>query len=409
MASLRAIIAFVAFKNWAALQGDADVAFVQALMEKGILLFTDQPPGYEDGTDDKQLLLRALYGFKQSALAWYRRNRKIMIALGFRPSALDPCVYVRGSGDDIYIMEIVATYVDDFVVVAKTAAKADAVMDQLEAKIKMKRQGDVHFFLGIKVVRDRDAGTITLSQEAYACKVWERFGMANCAGCNTPEVDERDDLWHDDSQPKADQELYRSIVGNLLYLMTYTRPDLAHAVQRLSRHLYDLREPHMVGAKRVLRYVKQTASAGITFKGGMRFLAGTATQAGRRGPTKSTSGMICFVGSGAVAWRSSRQRTVALSTLRGRVHRPRRARQGAPWLRGFLQEQGLAQKTTAAHCDNKSAIATGETDAVTERSKHIDVRLHFIRDCGRRDQGALRTDGRPTGGRHDQGVYSTHD
>ncbi|KAH9088939.1 hypothetical protein LEN26_019344 [Aphanomyces euteiches] len=139
--------------------------------------------------------------------------------------------------------------------------------------------------------------------------------MAACHGYTTPEVDDREDLWHDSSQPPTDKETYRSMVGSLMYPMTCTRPDISHAIQRLSRHLHGPLVPHTIGAKRVLRYVKHTIGTGLIFRSPDANLIGYcyaswATRPDRR----STTGFACFVGAGIMSWKSARQRVLALST-----------------------------------------------------------------------------------------------
>ncbi len=143
-------------------------------------------------------------------------------------------------------METLCTYVDDFLVMTK-------ILDPLESKMKLKRQGKAACFLGIKIYCNEKEKILTMRQEAYSRKILDRFGMTDCHGYATPEVDDREDLWHDESQKLADQPTYRSMVGSLMYLMVCTRPDIAHAVQRLSRHLYDPREPYRRQATAAVR------------------------------------------------------------------------------------------------------------------------------------------------------------
>ncbi|KAF0704318.1 hypothetical protein AaE_015000 [Aphanomyces astaci] len=376
MGTIRACAAFVVSKDYVIVQADADTAFVQAKMEEGVLLYVDQPPGHGDGTSRVMLLIKALYGLKQAALAWFEHCRKILMSISFHPSAYDPCLYMRESEGDL---EMLSTYVDDFLVMTKTTAAAEKILDQLESKIKLKRQGKAAYFLGIKI--DYQDKVLTMNQAAYARKVLDRFGMTDCHGYATPEVDDREDLWHDDQQPSTDQLTYRSITGSLMYLMVCTRPDIAHAVQRLSRHLHDPREPHMVGAKRILRYIKSTLDHGLIFRASNCELVGysDASWANRDG-RRSTTGFICFVSGGAVSWKSARQRVVALSTCEAEYIALVEMAKEVVWLRGLLQEMGVDQQVpTITWCDNKSAIATAEGSGVSERSKHMDVRLHYVR------------------------------
>jgi hypothetical protein len=170
------------------------------------------------------------------------------------------------------------------------------------------------------------------------------------------------------------------MVGSLMYLMTCTRPDIAHTVQRLSRHLHDPRVPHLVGAKRLLRYVKGTISQGINFKRNSPVLVGYCDASWASKPDRrSTTGYVCLVGGGIVTWKSARQKIIALSTCESEYIALVEMAKELLWLRGLLQELGSAQSTTKTYCDNMAAIATAETTAISERSKHIEVRHHWIR------------------------------
>ncbi|KAF0740356.1 hypothetical protein Ae201684P_016993 [Aphanomyces euteiches] len=173
--------------------------------------------------------------------------------------------------------------------------------------MKLKRQGEMSFFLGIKIEYDKNDAKITLTQEAYARKILARFGMTTSHGYTTPEVDDREYLWHDSNQPSTDQETYRSMVRSLMYIMTCTRPDISHDIQRLSRHLHDPRVPHAIGAKRVLRYVKHTIGTGLISRSPDANLVGYCDASWATRPDRrSTTGFVCFVGGGIVSWKSAR-------------------------------------------------------------------------------------------------------
>ncbi|KAH9144356.1 hypothetical protein AeRB84_011705 [Aphanomyces euteiches] len=244
------------------------------------------------------------------------------------------------------------------------------------------------FFLGIKIEYDQNDGKITLTQEAYARKILARFGMTTCHGYTTPEVDDREDLWHDSSQPSTDQETYRSMVGSLMYLMTCTRPDISHAVQRLSRHLHDPRVPHAIGAKRVLRYVKHTIGTGLIFRSPDANLVGYCDASWATRPDRrSTTGFACFVGGGIVSWKSARQRVVALSTCGAEYVALAELAKEVVWLRGLLEDMNMKQEqATLTWCDNKAAISTAENVGVASRSKHIQANVLDLRHVGTADQ-----------------------
>ncbi|KAH9113904.1 hypothetical protein AeMF1_011978 [Aphanomyces euteiches] len=362
MTTLRCCMALTATKKLAVLQADADTAFVHAPIDKDMLIYVDQPSGHSDGTNRKMLLIKALYGLNQAALAWFEHCRKIVVGLGFRPSDYDPCLYLRQHGEEL---EMVATYVDDFLVFARTTAKANSILDELEGKMKLKRQGEMSFFLGIKIEYDKNVAKITLTQEAYAHKILARFGMTTSHGYTTPEVDDREDLWHDSNQPSTDQETYRSMVRSLIACRATS---MTH-------------ECPAIGAKRVLRYVKHTIGTGLIFRSPDANLVGYCDASWATRPDRrSTTGFVYFVGGSIVSWKSARQRVVALSTCEAEYVALAELAKEVVWLRGLLEDLSMRQDhATLTWCDNKAAISTAENVGVASRSKHIDVRHHFIR------------------------------
>ncbi|KAH9117554.1 hypothetical protein LEN26_012596 [Aphanomyces euteiches] len=274
---------------------------------------------------------------------------------------------------------MVATYVDDFLVFARTTAKANSILDELETKMKLKRQGEMSFFLGITIEYDQNDGKITLTQEAYARKILAPFGMTTCHGYTTPEVDDREDLWHDSSQPSTDQETYRSMVGSLMYLMTCTRPDISHAVQRLSRHLHDPRVPTPLAPSESFdmsstQSALDSSSARLTPTS-----SGTATQAGRQDLTDGRPQALLAL-SVAASCRGSQRASESLRCQHAEYVALAELAKEVVWLRGLLEDMNMKQEqATLTWCDNKAAISTAENVGVASRSKHIDVRHHFIR------------------------------
>jgi hypothetical protein len=183
---------------------------------------------------------------------------------------------------------------------------------------------------------------------------------------------------------------YGSLIGALLYLSLSTRPDITQAVVRLSRHLKDPSLLHWTAAKRVLRYAKGTASMGLTFGG-----SDTSSQEVCLGPVfcdadwaqdptierRSTTGYITKINGGTVSWASKKQTTIALSSAEVEYMAAGAAVQEILWLRSLLSELGWRQEAaTVLLCDNQAAIALASDDVHHARTKHIDVRHHFIRE-----------------------------
>jgi hypothetical protein len=200
---------------------------------------------------------------------------------------------------------------------------------------------------------------------------------------------------------KVDATRYRSIVGGLRWL-THTRPDIAFAVGYVSRFMEDPREDHWAAVKRLLRYIQGSLDLGVVFPkhGDLRLkvfseapprakdgepgltVFSDADMAGDVDGRKSTSGVFVFLGAAPVAWQSLKQKTVALSTCEAEYVAAATAACQAVWLRRLLKElTGKESQPPALLVDNQPAIALAKNPVLHDRSKHIDVKFHFLRDC----------------------------
>ena len=175
---------------------------------------------------------------------------------------------------------------------------------------------------------------------------------------------------------------YASIVGSLMYAMVCTRPDIAHAVGVVSRFLSDPGKEHWAAVKWILRYLQGTSKMSLCFGKGEPILDGftDSDMSGDIDSRKSTSGYLITFAGGAVAWQSRLQKCVALSTIEAEFIAITEACKELSWLKKFLQELGLKQERYVLHCDSQGAIHLSKNSSFHSRSKHIDVRYHWIRD-----------------------------
>lgn len=197
----------------------------------------------------------------------------------------------------------------------------------------------------------------------------------------------------EDDTGMADAKVFRSLVGGLIYL-THTRPDIAFSVGVVSRFMQNPTKHHFGAAKRILRYVAGTVDYGIWYAANSIFcLQGFSDSdwTGSLEDRKSTSGSIFHIGSGAITWSSKKQATTALSSSEAEYVAATSAACQAVWLRRLLADFGQLQEgATEIFCDNKAAIAMSENPAFHGRTKHIDIRVHFIRDLVAGGQIQLR-------------------
>ena len=306
--TIRMLLGIASKNNLILGQLDVKTAFLNDILK--VEIYMELPKGYPTkpvGVVCK--LIKSLYGLKQSPMEWNSALDQYLLSIGFKPTAADPCLYVRNIKEELVLL---AVYVDDIVVAASTKALEIAVKKELMSKFEMTDLGELNWYLGMKVTRNPKSGTIYLDQSQYIQKVLEKFSMTEAKPANTPMSSDPDAT--EKTEP-ADAP-YREAVGCFMYAMIGTRPDIAYAVSVASRYLENPEVKHWVLVKRILRYLKGTLNMCLCYSRESEGLLGysDADWAGDHTDRKSTTG-FCFTMSGAaVVWLSKKQPCVALST-----------------------------------------------------------------------------------------------
>ena len=362
-------------------QDDVQSAFLHAKLDEE--LYMEQPVGFVVPGQERRVcrLYRGIYGLKQASRAWYLDINATLLKLGFKKSLNDPCLYVLRVGNSVVFA---AVFVDDIIKATNDHELLRMVEGVLDSKYKMTHLGQPIWCLQMRVSYDYERGVLKLDQELLANKVLKRFRMHDCKPASTPEA-VGGLLDADNDSALKDMELvpYKSAVGALLYLAQTTRPDLAHAAGVVSRYAANPQPEHWRAVKRILRYLAGTRDHGITYTRtvGEPLLHGFADAdwAGDLRQRRSTTGFVFYVAGGPVSWRSKLQQTVALSTTEAEYLAAGDATREALWLRSMLNELGLRQaQATIIYEDNQSCIALTLNPGQHQRTKHIDVRHHFI-------------------------------
>jgi hypothetical protein len=249
-------------------------------------------------------------------------------------------------------------------------------------EFEMSDLGLLTYYLGIEVLQGTDG--IAIKQAAYARKILTQFGMLDCNSTSIP-IEHRSQLHKDAQGSTVDPTEYRRVIGCLRYLL-HTRPDLSYAVGVVSRFMERPTVMHFKAVKQILRYLKGTINCGLMFSGGNGAVEITgftdSDLAGDSDDRRSTSGMAFYFNSILVSWSSQKQKTVALSSCEAEFMAATAAACQALWLRGLLIEMiGAEARPVKLYVDNKSAIALMKNPLFHGRSKHIDTRYHFIREC----------------------------
>jgi hypothetical protein len=220
-----------------------------------------------------------------------------------------------------------------------------------------------------------------LFQDAYTKRILAKYGMDTYKGVTTP-IQHHFHQLHPDLEragAQADKESYQSLIGSLLFLSVQTRPDLTFAVGWFSRHCHQPSALHEQGTKHILRYLQGTIALGITFSEGDIQGFSDASFAEDPETRRSTSGYLFKLAGGPISWRSSRQELVTTSSTEAEYVGYSSAAKDAAWIQALLQELEIPIKQIPLYVDNRSAIALAENSGYRARTKHIDVRYHYIR------------------------------
>ena len=242
------------------------------------------------------------------------------------------------------------------------------------------------YFLGIVVTRTNNG--LFLSQANYARDILERAGMASCKSSHTP-VDTKSKLSSTVGDLYSDPTSFRSLAGALQYL-TFTRPDISYAVQQICLHMHDPHDVHMAALKRILRCIQGTLNFGLHLTKSSTHALVSYTDADWAGcPDNrcSTSGYCVYLGDNLISWSSKRQPTLSRSSAEAEYRGVANVVSESCWLRNLLLELHYpTHKATIVNCDNVSAIFLSSYPIQHQRTKHIELDIHFVREKVARGQ-----------------------
>jgi hypothetical protein len=319
-----------------------------------------------------------LYGLKQAPRAWYSRIESYFSKEGFTKCPYEHTLFIK-TADGGKIL-IICLYVDDLIFTGNDEVMFDEFKKSMMAEFDMSDLGKMRYFLSIEVLQKE--GGIFISQQKYTNEVLERFNMGQCNSVKNPIVPGFK-LTKDEGGVQVDSTLYKQMVESLMYL-TATRLDLMFVVSLISRYMEHPTESHMLATKRILRYVKGTTKFRMFYRkgGDIEFCGYTDSDyAGDQDDRKSISGYVFMMNSSAISWSSKKQPVVTLSTTEAEFIAAASSACQVVWLRRILKSlTHVLSGPTVVYCDNISAIRLSKNPVMYGRSKHIDIRFHFLRD-----------------------------
>ncbi|GAU27876.1 hypothetical protein TSUD_159700 [Trifolium subterraneum] len=433
MASVRLFLSIAAIQHWSLHQLDIKNAFLHGDLEEEV--YMEQPPGFVAQGESSNMvcrLHRSLYGLKQSPRAWFGRFSTIVQQFGMIRSEADHSVFYRHSVQGcIYLI----VYVDDIVITGSDQQGILQLKQYLSNQFQTKDLGKLRYFLGIEVAQSTDG--IVISQRKYAMDILEETGLLNAKPVDTP-MDPNVKLLPNQGEPLSDSGRYRRLVGKLNYLtvtrpdisfavsvvsqflnspcqehmdavirilkyikgapgkgryrrlvgklnyLTVTRPDISFAVSVVSQFLNSPCQEHMDAVIRILKYIKGAPGKGLIYEDkGYTQIVGysDADWAGSPIDRRSTSGYCVLVGGNLISWKSKKQNVVARSSAEAEYRAMALVTCELIWLKQLLKElQFENARPMTLVCDNQAALHIASNPVFHERTKHIEIDCHFVRE-----------------------------
>lgn len=380
LTSLRILLALGLNERMVMRQLDVKTAYLHGKLDETVYM---EPPLGCPGTDGKVCLLKkALYGLKQSGRMWYLTLDDVLRKQGYRRLESDRCVYVLSKGRDKVVLSV---YVDDMLMMATSPEALNSSIKNLGKEVELKDLGEPTYILGIEVSHDKNNKTLTISQKKYIDEILRRYKMEDSKPVKTPmDAASRNNDSEGVTASKVLNAPYQNLIGNLMYLVQGTRPDLAFATSFLSQFNQNPTETHWKMAKRVLRYIKGTQNVGITYTTCQEPIIGYCDASWNECSTgRSRSGYVYTMSRGAISWKSARQQLVALSTCEAEYVSMAESLKEGKWIKTFMGELDFGSYGTGClevRCDNQSAIKIAENPTFHQRTKHIGLKYLFARN-----------------------------
>jgi hypothetical protein len=324
----------------------------------------------------------ALYGLKQGTLKWYKCLCSELRTLGFHRTEADWGIFIACIGCEILLL---TSHIDDCTVTGSSKELVHNFKAKMGTHFKITDLGPIHWLLGIKVTWDQDRRTLSISQEPYIEAILAKYNFVDAKPISIP-MDPNAQLSMNQS-PTSTTDIammklvpYRSALGLLMYLTAGTQPDIAFAISTLAQYIENPGLAHWEVLKRVYHYLVGMKKWSLTYGMERKGLSGYADADGASQEHRhAISGYAFLVDGGAISWGSRKQELATLSTTEAEYVAATHTVKEIIWLRCLIGELfSPLTNLTLLYSDNQSAIALMKDGNYHARTKHIDIRYHFI-------------------------------
>ncbi|GJU45283.1 retrovirus-related pol polyprotein from transposon TNT 1-94 [Tanacetum coccineum] len=374
--SIRILLAYTCAHDFKLFQMDVKSSFLNGFINEEV--YVAQPLGFVDFEKPNHIfkLKKALYGLKQAPKAWYDRLKTFLLDYLYTMGLVDNTLFTKKRNSHIIIVQI---YVDDIVFGSTCQELCDDFSKIMHDEFEMSMMGELNFFLGLQSKQLEDG--IFFNQSKYVKEMLKKFSLEDSKPIKTHMSSETKLTRDEDGEP-IDDAKYRGMIGSLLYL-TASRPDIMFSVCLCACFQEAPKTSHLESVKRIFRYIKGTSHLGLWYPKGTglkTIIYADSDHAGDYVNRKNTSGICTFVGCCLTSWFSKKQTTLAISTTEAEYVSAEKACQQALWMKQALVDYDIKLDDIPVLCDNKGAIDLSKNHVLLSRTKHIEIRHHFLRE-----------------------------
>ncbi|GKA33598.1 putative ribonuclease H-like domain-containing protein [Tanacetum coccineum] len=375
--AIRLFLAFASYMGFPVYQMDVKSAFLYDTIEEEV--YVHQPLGFVDPAYPHKVykVVKALYGLHQTPRAWYETLSSFLLENGFRKGTIDKTLFIKKNKSDIMLVQV---YVDDIIFGSTKQSMCTEFEDCMHKRFQMSSMGELTFFLGLQVKQQPDG--IFISQDKYVVDVLKKFDFLSIKIATTP-VESNKPLVKDEHGIDIDVHVYRSKIDSLMYL-TASRPDIMFVVCACARHQVHSKASHLNAVKMIFRYLKHQSKLGLWYPRNSPFELEAFSDSNYRGASldrKSTTGGCQFLGRRLISWQCKNQTIMANSTTKAEYVAAANYCGQVLLIQNQMMDYGFNFMNTKIHIDNKSTISVIKNPVSHSRTKHIEIRFHFIRDC----------------------------
>lgn len=373
----------VSLYGWSHIQLDVASAYLYAPLEETI--YMKQPPGFNN-TNEVCLLQKAIYGLHQSSREWYFEIHETLIQLGFVKLEWVNCCYVLGRKILLLI------YVDDIIVFGRKPKHTQKAVNLITQKFECKILGKTTKLLGVNF--ENENGHLFIHQRDYISKICHEYDEFKYPISSLPIPVGK--IYSKEQSPKHEREIkqmlkipYRNLIGSLAFIANRTRPDICYALNIFSQFQENPGLAHWEGLLKVLGYLKYTVNFKLNLSqvNNLNLNAfSDADFANNRDDRVSMGGLIVFADKAPIVWRSFKQKSVCLSNMESEFVALTETSKELIWFQRIVlecQKLGIFKDVETSPlllADNQASIEFVKNPIQNHRTKHIDIRLFFIRD-----------------------------